>query len=93
MGGGSWAWPDVDTLEGAEDAAHKAAYFAWIVAGLTVLSILLFMSSEATLPAIAIIITLFLAVAYALIGWQVYESRRVSRYLGSCFMRWTWWRG
>jgi hypothetical protein len=73
MGGGSWAWPDVDTLEGAEDAAHKAAYFAWVVAGLTVLSILLFMLSGATLPTIAIIITLFLAVAYALIGWQVYE--------------------
>jgi hypothetical protein len=73
MGGGSWAWPDVDTLEGAEDASRKAAYFAWVVAGLTVLSILLFMLSGANLPAIAIVITLFLAAAYALIGWQVYE--------------------
>jgi hypothetical protein len=76
MGGGSWAWPDVDDLDSAQDAAHKAAYFAWTAAGFTLLFLVLFVNPlDAKMFAI-IFITLVEAALYAVSGWQVYKFSR-----------------
>ncbi len=76
MGGGSWAWPDVDDLDSAQDAAHKAAYFAWIAAGLTLLALVLFINPLDIRMFAIIIATLVEAALYAVSGWQVYKLSR-----------------
>jgi hypothetical protein len=69
MNSGSWYWPNVDNLEGAEDACRLAMWCAMLVAGVTTLFAFLALSGIRIVPingSALVDAAIFAAVAYGL---------------------------
>jgi len=69
MNSGSWYWPDVDNLEGAEDACRLAMWCAMLVSGVTALLAFLALNGIRILPisgSALVDAAIFAAVAYGL---------------------------
>ena len=82
MGGGSWFWPDVSDLEGAEDASQRGAYISWFVAGLSVIAAIIMMLMVGSFVlAFAISAGISLGI-YLPIGWGLHEISRTAAVIG-----------
>ncbi|HUK29491.1 MAG TPA: hypothetical protein VLV89_00150, partial [Candidatus Acidoferrum sp.] len=77
----SWMWPEVDDLEGAEDAARKASYFAFAVAGLTALFALLAIGGVIVFPGMNAY-GLIDAAIFGIAGWRMYLFSRAWAVVG-----------